>query len=392
MGSIRSRSRCEGEILRGGWCAAGVLGVDYFYATSPAHQPINAKSGLRLSGSIVANGAAKLINMGQLTNPDLSDNTIDMQTFITEQSPTVNQQGFDYTKAITFKFSEVMNKILFENGISIFVGEYDPTFDKALDENLQLTSMCNGNWRVINPNAFDVSFTWDVYKSTEGSVGVVAAKSDAFFTSSIDATVRLFVGGKQQQVKTASTTACAPRDFTWAADSQEVAYKTVLSGGTFYTVAISTGVMTANNLPLVAPYYFSFDTSKGLSEILGPADGSIAENLQNIEFVPKTDYYSVNFPFSHKIIVSVFSPTTTVGQINSILTSQKLRLVGTIVDKSSTDRPMCLVFLAILSKNLDDLHSIRRVLETTPGHMVSAADAVMGPAAMNMSSDVNLNP
>ncbi len=68
---------------------------------------------------------------------------------------------------------------------------------------LRLTAMWDGYWRVRNPNTFDVPYTWDVYQTTESGTGTVAASSDDFFeTSTGPKTVRLFVDGIQQDVKT----------------------------------------------------------------------------------------------------------------------------------------------------------------------------------------------
>lgn len=74
---------------------------------------------------------------------------------------------------------------------------------------LQLTSMCNGRWRVRNSNAYPVAFSWDVYTSSEAGRGV-ATSGDSFFSSSGGSqTVRLFVNGTSVTVKASNPTPCS---------------------------------------------------------------------------------------------------------------------------------------------------------------------------------------
>ena len=62
-------------------------------------------------------------------------------------------------------------------------------------------------WRVRNDHDFDVSFTWDVYGSTENGSGVAAANSDTFFTTSLgNKTVRIFVSGQLVNTKAGGST------------------------------------------------------------------------------------------------------------------------------------------------------------------------------------------
>jgi hypothetical protein len=74
---------------------------------------------------------------------------------------------------------------------------------------LGLTAMCNGRWRVRNPNPKAAVFVWDVYKTTERGSGIAPANSDVFFeTTPGQKTVRVFVGGIQHNTKAANTTTC----------------------------------------------------------------------------------------------------------------------------------------------------------------------------------------
>lgn len=153
---------------------------------------------------------------------------------------------------ISVTFNEAMNAASVERSVSIFPGTYDPSKNPATFTTLQLTSMCNGKWRVRNPNAVAISFTWDIYNTTTKGLGVVPGNSDVFFyTSTGSNTVRVFVGTKQQQVKATNPAACTgqPFTFSWSTDSRTVSFKPTdpLADGKAYTVVISTAVRNANN-------------------------------------------------------------------------------------------------------------------------------------------------
>jgi hypothetical protein len=129
---------------------------------------------------------------------------------------------------ISVTFNEAMNTASVERAISIFPGVYDPSKNPATFTTLQLTSMCNGKWRVRNPNASALSFTWDIYNTTIKGVGVVPGNSDVFFyTPTGSNTVRVFVGTKQQQVKATNPAACTgqPFTFSWSTDGKTVKFK-----------------------------------------------------------------------------------------------------------------------------------------------------------------------
>ena len=51
----------------------------------------------------------------------------------------------------------------------------------AAFEPLKLTSMCEGRWRVRNPNDEAIRFTWDIAGQEEKGAGIVPANSDVFF-------------------------------------------------------------------------------------------------------------------------------------------------------------------------------------------------------------------
>lgn len=84
---------------------------------------------------------------------------------------------------------------------------------------LQLTSMCSDDpavtraWRVRNPNAFDVAFTWKLYGTPIDGASVAPASSDYLFETPTQPganTLIIFVNGVQQAVKAAGGQRCAP--------------------------------------------------------------------------------------------------------------------------------------------------------------------------------------
>jgi hypothetical protein len=112
-----------------------------------------------------------------------------------------------------------------ERAVSLFAGKYDPSGNPSTFAKLNLTSMCDGQWRVRNSNAFPISFQWDVYKKREQGVGAVPANGEAFFeTSRGEKTVRLFVGNVQQSVKASNKIQCSSPlfYFNWAEDRRSV--------------------------------------------------------------------------------------------------------------------------------------------------------------------------
>jgi hypothetical protein len=87
-----------------------------------------------------------------------------------------------------------------------------PSFAK-----LKLTSMCSADpaltrrWRVRNSNAFPLPFTWEIYGNGQAGSGVAVANGDVFFESNTvngANTLRLFVGGRIQEVKASGGARC----------------------------------------------------------------------------------------------------------------------------------------------------------------------------------------
>jgi hypothetical protein len=64
---------------------------------------------------------------------------------------------------------------------------------------------------VRNSNAFPLPFTWEIYGNGQAGSGVAVANGDVFFESNTvngANTLRLFVGGKIQEVKASGGARC----------------------------------------------------------------------------------------------------------------------------------------------------------------------------------------
>jgi hypothetical protein len=178
----------------------------------------------------------------------------------------VNSQAATGTTAsstgISISFDQPVNRASVEQSVNIFEGEINHDTNPTPNQftKLGLTSMCNGYWRVRNPNTMPISFTWDAFKTPENGAGVVQANSDTFFTSSLNAdTIRVHVNNKQQQVKAKNPAACtsSPMTFAWAADSKSVVAspKTALVLNKTYSVVVSTFAKNSSgSLALSVPY------------------------------------------------------------------------------------------------------------------------------------------
>ena len=194
----------------------------------------------------------------------------------------VNSQGATGATAsstgISINFDQAVDRASLERAISVFDGEVNNARNPATFTKLGLTSLCNGNWRVHNPNATPISITWDVYTTTENRVGVVPANTDAFFTSSQGAnTVRVFVNGKQQQSKATNPANCTSStlSFAWAADSKSAVAspKTLLTLNKAYSVVVSTFAKNSSSSAALSVPYVSkvmVQESSGTTGMLQP--------------------------------------------------------------------------------------------------------------------------
>ncbi len=62
--------------------------------------------------------------------------------------------------SVQISFNTSMDKTSTERAINLYTGTIDSSKNPASFNALQLTSMCNGTWRVRNTNAVPISFDW----------------------------------------------------------------------------------------------------------------------------------------------------------------------------------------------------------------------------------------
>ncbi len=178
------------------------------------------------------------------------------------------------TAAVQVQFNVPMNQPSVERSVNVFPGTYDVNTNPSSFQKLQLTSMCNGQWRVRNPNAQPMSFQWDVYGKTEKGVGVAAPSSDTFLQSTMGSnTLRVFVGAALQNTKATNPAACSSNlyGFAWT-DSRTVQVTPVaaLQANKPYVLAVSTSAKNeAGTQELSQPVSASFVTQISSERQLG---------------------------------------------------------------------------------------------------------------------------
>ena len=110
-----------------------------------------------------------------------------------------------------------------ETGVTIVAGQQaEVTFGNTAIAPLTLTSMCSDDpsetreWRVRNPNPFDVPFTWEVYGTGQTGSGTALANDDVFFATTTVAgpnTTKIYWNGGQT-VKASGGAQCEPQPKT----------------------------------------------------------------------------------------------------------------------------------------------------------------------------------
>jgi murein DD-endopeptidase MepM/ murein hydrolase activator NlpD len=163
---------------------------------------------------------------------------------VLSSEPTQDAAYVSTEAPFVVSFNTPVKRSLLERGVNLFLGRYDTRANPQGFQKLNVTSICNGRWRVTNPNSAPISFKWDIYKSLEQGIGVVPPQSDVLLqTNKGSKTFRLFVDAAAQSVKASNNKPCtAPMfGFVWDADGKKVEIKplTVMNPGT-YTLTLST--------------------------------------------------------------------------------------------------------------------------------------------------------
>ena len=188
--------------------------------------------------------------------------------------PVLTRQAVNVTASsstITINFDQAMDRASVERSVNIFPGEYATT-SPTFSQKLVLTSMCNGTWRVRNPNTAPVAFTWDRYGGQEKSASISKASGDTLFQSSLGtSTVRIFVNNVLHQTKASSHDACAANlySFAWSADSKSVTVtpSTPLEVGKTYSTAISAGAKNASGAVAISSPVISSVKAQAVAQV-----------------------------------------------------------------------------------------------------------------------------
>ena len=213
---------------------------------------------------------------------------------ILDFQPAADATDVSPSAAITVGFDAAQDRGKVEAGFALLPGSV--TANPNGLSKLQLTSMCNGKWRVRNPNSGSVVYRWDVYNTSIKGSGVVPAGADVYFYTPLSKTVRLFIGSKQQQSKASNPAACdetAPDtavpgavagSFAWNEDSTRLTfqpaaalgeyalYSFVLGLNTPFASSFTTGAQSAGNP--VGNGDFTARVNQNLSEMTFTANGS----------------------------------------------------------------------------------------------------------------------
>jgi hypothetical protein len=165
---------------------------------------------------------------------------------VLSSEPTQDAAYVSTEAPFVVSFNTPVKRSLLERGVNLFSGRYDTRANPQGFQKLNVTSICNGRWRVTNPNSAPISFKWDIYKSLEQGIGVVPPQSDVLLqTNKGSKTFRLFVDAAAQSVKASNNKPCTTPmfGFVWDADGKKVEIKplTAMNPGT-YTLTLSTGI------------------------------------------------------------------------------------------------------------------------------------------------------
>ncbi len=191
----------------------------------------------------------ELPNISQIQNTPIP-NPI-MSSLVSAVTPTHASLTTPKTP-ITVQFTQPQIPATIGRAFSLLTGTYTTTPTTKLG----LTSMCNGRWRVRNPNSSHVIFTWDIYNpagnNREEGNGIVPAGSDVYFTTKNgQKTARVFVENQQHNVKAANLTPCngaipnttnaIAGTFDWNNTNTKVVFtpSTPLQASQTYTVSIA---------------------------------------------------------------------------------------------------------------------------------------------------------
>lgn len=184
---------------------------------------------------------------------------------LTEQSVSsttpANNARLTSVRSLVINYASAVDRASAEQALTLYTGDYDPTQNPATFTKLTLASVCDGYWRVNNPNLVPISFNWDIEGSSEKAVGVAQPGNTYFYSSKGPKTLRVLVGTALQQKKAQVATVCTTqgaRTFTWDAGSVKLTQTFGARPLGKYTIVVSTGLTTTTGTQPASPYISKF--------------------------------------------------------------------------------------------------------------------------------------
>ena len=193
---------------------------------------------------------------------------------------------------ISVEFTVPMDRASVEQALALFPAYYAPGENPAGLTSLALTFLCNGTWKVTNPNAAAVSFTWDMANTNEQGVGVVPANSSVRFYSVTNGKKgQLYVDGVLQDEKQSYQEPCnQPKgSFSWSADGTTLTFTpaAALNEEQPFTLVLSTGAKSRDGVALEEPYIGAFQASISQAEAVEIGRETLAN--EGVTYDPERD-------------------------------------------------------------------------------------------------------
>lgn len=148
----------------------------------------------------------------------------------------------------------------------------------GMGENIQLRAMWDGYWRITNPFAININYTWTIDGSSEAGEGIALAHRYHYFnTSTGDKVLRLWVDGILVDVKHSSNLpepvyVANENDIDSDLDGfsnleEEIAGTDVNDGDSLFTMKLNTGTQASKLFGVEQPAHQSFKWQSGIDSL-----------------------------------------------------------------------------------------------------------------------------
>ena len=262
--------------------------------------------------------------------------------------------------SVQLEFNTAMDRAAVEAAFSLTT-DAPPLADDASFANppafdtLKLTSMCEGRWRVRNPNGAPVRFTWDVAGQGEKGAGVVPASADVFFyTSGGSQTARLFADGKQQQVKASNPSACGSSTpvkggFSWRDDKHVVFTPDRPLEEGVYFLQVSSAAKSAQGQRL-EPFVSSFTVARP-APLPEPWRQATLSGAGSAGFDPDNERFTLSVSGTrseHFVFQEATANVTLTARVNPLVTSDAQAKAGLMLRQANApESPFAFLYLTL---------------------------------------------